>query len=116
MQRAVMLDAVVDSLVHRLVIEEVAVFDSLGDARELLIHDAACAHVGVADLAVAHLTVRQTDVQAGRPDHGQGVFEEQLVKIRRARLVDGVAVLGRDAEAVHNNQSNRFFHKIILSV
>ena len=62
MQRAVVLDSVVDSLVHSLVIEEVAVLDSLGDAGQLLIYYPARAHVGVADLAVAHLSVGQTDV------------------------------------------------------
>ena len=37
----------------------------LRDAGKLLINDAACADVGVADFAVAHLAVRQTDVHAG---------------------------------------------------
>ena len=116
MQGAIVCLAVVDRLVHRLVLEEIAVFDGLGDAGELLVYDAARAHVGVADLAVTHLTVRQTDIETRRADHGNGIFEEQLVKMRRARIVDGVAVLGSDTKAVHNNQCNWFFHIVVLSV
>ena len=103
MQGAVVRFAVVDRLVHRLVLEEIAVLDTLGDAGELLIYDAARAHVGVADLAVTHLTVRQTYIETRRADHGKGILEEQLVKMRRARIVDGVAVLGSDTKAVHDD-------------
>ena len=39
------------------VFQHLAVLDALGDEGELLVDDAARAHVGVADLAVAHLAV-----------------------------------------------------------
>ena len=116
MQGAVVRLAVVDRLVHRFILKEIAVLNGLGDAGELLIDDAARAHVGVADLAVTHLTVRQAYVKTRRADHGNGILEEQLVKMRRARIVDGVAVLRSDTKTVHNNQCNWFFHIVVLSV
>ena len=51
-------------LLQHAVLEEVAVGDRLGDAREVLVDDAAGADVEVPDLGVAHLARRQAD---GRP-------------------------------------------------
>ena len=55
--------------VHGMVVggigEKVAVGNGLGDAGQILEHHPACADVGMAHLAVAHLPVRQAYVQAG---------------------------------------------------
>ena len=56
---------------HR-VLEHLAMVDGLGDGGQLLVHDAACAHVGVADLGVAHLAVGQADSHAGSINGGHG--------------------------------------------
>ena len=107
-QRRIKPLALVDRAHQRFVGEEVAVLNGLGDAGQLLIHDAARADVGVADLGVAHLAVRQADVQTGGADIGHRVFRKDLVQIGGLRRLDGVALLLiAVAEAVHDDQRGR---------
>ena len=112
-QGAVICERLVHRRDDRLVVLELVVVDGLGDSGQLLIDDSACADVGVTDLAVAHLTVGETDVHARRADLGQRVFLEESVEIRRVRRENGVRLflaLFADAEAVKNHQYQRFFH------
>ena len=109
----------VDSGLHVLdqhrVFQHLAVLDGLGDEGQLLVNDAACAHVGVADFRVAHLAVGQADSHAGCLDGGHGVVGEQLIQVGLVGGGHGIAegLVGRPAEAVHNAEHNRFFgHKI----
>ena len=113
----------VDGSLHVLdqhgVLEHLAVLDGLGDEGQLLVDDTARAHVGVADLRVAHLAVGQADSHAAGLDGGHGVIGKDLVQIRLARGGHGVAVglVRRPAEAVHDAEHNRFFrHKFVDSL
>ena len=102
--------ALVDRAHERLVGEKVAVLDGLGDAGQLLIDDTARADVGVADLGVAHLPVRQTDIQAGGADIRHRVFRKDLVQVGGVRGLDRVAALFvAVAEPIHDDQRGRFF-------
>ena len=117
MQLAVVLFAVVDCTEECLVLKEVAVLDGLGDTGQLLIDNAAGADVGVTDLTVAHLTVRQTDIQTGCPQLGRRILGENTVEIRRLCGMDGIAhVAAAQAKTVHNNQNQWFFHLFVTSL
>ena len=96
------------------VLEHLAVLDGLGNEGELLIHDAACAHVGVANFRVAHLAIGQADGHAGSVDGGHGIFCHQSIKMGLLGGDHGVAegLLRHPAEAIHDAQKNRFLcHK-----
>ena len=82
------------------VLKEVAILDGLGDAGQLLVHNAAGADVGVANLRVSHLAVRQADVHAGRPDLRDRVAAENAVQVRLIGRLDCVAVIAANAKTV----------------
>ena len=73
--------------VHRGVVggifKEGAVLNGAGDARQVLEDHAAAADVGVADLAVAHLTGGQAHVQTGGGELRMRVLAGQTAKHRR---------------------------------
>ena len=93
---------------ERRVREELAVPDALVDAREVLVDDAAGAHVHVADLGVAHLAGGQADGFARRDQLRVRIALEQLVVDGRARQRDGVVLaFGADAPAVEDDQDER---------
>ena len=108
--------AIGDSIEESGILKEIAVRNGLGYAGQLLIYDAARAHVHMADFAVTHLAVRQTYVHAGSADLGVGVGGLQRIQMGRARLINRVAfMIGIDAEAIHyDKSSNAFFHSSIL--
>ncbi len=85
--------------------------DGLGDKGELLVDDAACTDVGVADLRVAHLPVGQANTHTGSADGGIWAGGKQLIKIGRIGCYDRVAVylIRHPAKAVQNTKKNRFF-------
>ena len=62
----------------------------LADARQLLHHDASGADVQMADLGIAHLTVRQPDIEAGGAQEGVRTGLPQPVEIRLPRLTNGI--------------------------
>ena len=75
-------------------------------ARQILKHDAACADIRVADLAVAHLPLGQTDVKPGGGQLRICIFGKYAVKVRLFGNAYGVAAaLVRYAEAVHDNEN-----------
>ena len=107
--------ALVDRAHQSRILEEIAVLDGLGDAGQLLIYNAACTDVGVANLGVAHLAVRQTNVQTGCTDIGERVLCENLIEIRLFSSLNGVALgLLAVAEAVHDDQSGRLLRALCL--
>lgn len=85
------------------VFKKFAVSDGFGDARQLLVNHTACANIGVAHFAVAHLPVRQADIHAGGANISHRAFRHQLVEPGRFRRGDGIAIVGWIvAEAIHN--------------
>ncbi len=102
-------------LVHRvnerLLFEKFSVLNVLGDAGQLLIHDAPRADVQVADLAVAHLSVRQTHIHAACAKLRMREARRQPVQIGRALRFNGVASgFLVDTEAIHDDQSSDLRH------
>ena len=79
MQCRVVFFAVLHRLHKGFVFKETAVPHRLGNPGELLIHHAAGADIGMSDLAVAHLPVRQADVHARRADAGGRIFRKEPV-------------------------------------
>ena len=110
-QRFAVLLCVLHGLDVDRVLEELAVLDLLGHLGQDLEHDAARAHVGVADLGVAHLPLGQTHVKPGSLERGVGVLGEEAVEIRRFGDIDGVAARGGgETVAVHDDQDCFFAH------
>ncbi len=87
------------------VLEELAVLDLLGHLGQDLEDHAARAHIGVADLGVAHLPLGQAHVKAGGLERGVGIFGKEAVEVRGIGDIDGVA-LGGDGQsvAVHDDK------------
>ena len=92
------------------VLEHLTVLDGLGDEGELLVDDAAGAHVGVADLGVAHLAIGQANGHAGGVDGGHGVLCHQ--RIDEGLVGDGhsvtIGLVGGPAEAIHDAEHYGF--------
>ena len=79
--------------------------NGVGDARKILKHDTARADIRVADLTVAHLSVRQTDVQPGGRELRVRPALQEAVHHRRFGHIDGVARIRlADAVAVEDDQ------------
>ena len=112
MQRRAALPRAVDRGEISLVAEKAAVRDGVRDARQILKHDAARADVRVADLAVADLTRRKSDVQPGGGELGVGPRAPECVQPRGGCLGNGVIRSRRgETEAVHDQKDGgRFFH------
>jgi hypothetical protein len=101
----------------RMLVGEGAVADRLVDAREVLVDRATRTEVGMTDLGVAHLPLRQADILARREEEGVGAGVPQTVERRGARQVHGV--VGRvlpPAPAVQDHQHHRttFLHHLHL--
>ena len=112
MQGAAPLPAVVHGLHESGVLEEVPGLDVPGDTGQVLEHHTACADVGVAHLAVAHLPLGQTHVQTGGLQAAAGAVPEDPVQIGLGGVGDGVARPRRgQAKAVHNDKGRWCFHK-----
>ncbi len=89
--------------------KELAVADRLGHPGEVLIHHAPGAQVHVADLGVAHLSVRQTDIHAAARDQSVRLAGQQAIVDRLAGGVDGVEVRAVAVpEAIENDQYQGF--------
>ena len=87
---------------------DAAVRDGVADAHQFLLHHAAGADIQVADLGVAHLAVRQSDIAAGGVQEGVRAGLPQAGEGRGLRQAHGVvrAVL-TPAEAVEDHQHYR---------
>ena len=92
------------------ILKKAAVLNGPGNPGQILIHHTAASDVGVAHLAVAHLSVRKAHVQSGGGERGVLASGKQLVQDRGFRVDDGVSVrIVSQAETVHNNQSSGCF-------
>ena len=86
---------------------ELAALDALGDADQVLRHDAAGAEVEVAHLAVAHLALGEADGQPARVQESARVRVPEPVPDRGVGQLDRVALaLGPVAPAVQNDQDD----------
>ena len=91
------------------VVEKAAVRDGGVDTRQVLVDDAAGADVHVADFGVAHLAVRQADVQAMGLDQRMRIVGQQLAPVRQVGQRQRVAGLVLAiAPAIENQQQHRF--------
>ena len=90
------------------VFKKCPVLDGLCDARQILKHNAAGADVCMADLAVAHLAVRQADIQPGGGQLRVRPALQETVHHRRFGRVDGVSRI-RLADAVAIEDDKRDF-------
>ncbi|MNT71722.1 hypothetical protein D3C72_2102390 [compost metagenome] len=64
----------------------------------------------MADLGVAHLSVRQTDVHAGAGDQAVRLGSAQAIVNRRAGRVDGVVFVAfAVTETIQDDQDQRFW-------
>ncbi len=87
---------------------EFAGSDHRVDARDVHLHDAAGADVEVADFAVAHLPVGQSDEVVGGLDQRVGKFAQQLVVGGLARERDGVVGgFGAIAPSIEDGENER---------
>ena len=88
-------------------VEEIAVADALVDPRQVLIDDAAGAHVHVADLGVAHLPRWEADGFARRDELRVRIAAQQLVVDGLTRQRDGVVrALGANPPAVEDDEDD----------
>ena len=111
-KRGAVLFAVFHSGAKNGILIKITVMNGFGDMGELLIDYPAGAHVGVADLAVTHLPVRQTDIQTRGTYLRHGACRHISVKVRLFRRSHGIAVIRRvEAEAVHYYKRYGSFHK-----
>ena len=68
----------------------------------LLINHAARAYVGVTDLAVAHLSIRKTDIHARSADLRVRIHLDELIEIGGFGRINGIVFVVRiDSETVH---------------
>ena len=75
-------------------LKEIPILNGLGDPGQLLIHDAARAHVQMSYLGVAHLAVRKSHRQAAGLSLDVGALAHQLVHDRSLALTDRVGLTG----------------------
>ena len=79
MQIGIILFAVLDCLEQLGIFKEIAVLDFLGDTGKILINDAACAHVQVSYLGIAHLSVGKSDKHTRSIASLKGIFLHETV-------------------------------------
>ena len=107
MQRAVVGFCVFHGTQKRLVLKEHAVPYVLGDLDQHLIDHAAGADVGMSNLGIAHLAVRQAHVKAGSADLGEAIPGLQGIDVGSALGENGIAlkIVISNAEAIENEKS-----------
>ena len=100
-----------------LIARKLAIRDCFIDPSEVLINDPAGSQVEMADLGIAHLPFRQTDVRAARAQFAAGVAPVEFVVKRCLCEECGVAIFlppvfaaGVNTPAVTNNQHHRPGH------
>src|SRR5258708_39177923 len=89
--------------------EEFTILDHYFDARDVHVHDAPRTHVQVADFAVAHLALRQSNKRTAGVDERVGILAQHAVVNRLARKGDGVGLgFGTISPAVEDDEDERF--------
>ena len=118
MQIRALFDTVVDCLVELRVCKEISVLDHLGDLGKILIDDTAGAHIHMAHLGVAHLTVGKTDCHSGSVSFNKRTLCHQF--FHHGSLSHSHRICFFDVGetvAVKDHQYNRFLsHVCFLSV
>ena len=92
-QIGIVLFTVIDGAEQFFVLEEYAVLDIFGDQCQVLIYDAAAAHVHMADLGVAHLAIRKTYEQSGGIALLERILFHQLIHYRGLCHIDRIGLL-----------------------
>ena len=104
MQGRVVLLAIFDCRKQSFVFEEVAILNRFCNAGQLLINDAASADVGVSNLGVAHLTIRQANIQTGCTQLGVRILSKIFIKVWLFCSMDGISIVCMiDAETIENH-------------
>src|SRR5262249_41419248 len=110
-----------ESFVQYLITSELAVGDSLVNAREILINDSAGPQVQVAHLRVAHLSFRQADVCSTGAQLTARIFTIEFVVKWRVSEKRGIAIFFTliaaariDAPPITNDQHDRPSHMAAL--
>ncbi|MNS98861.1 hypothetical protein D3C72_1332420 [compost metagenome] len=104
------LHGLIDRCRQRWVSEEIAFFDFFIQPGQILINDAPGPQVDVPDFRVAHLTVRQANIQPGCGDKSMRLLLPQAIHHRRFGVHNGVVLLLLTvAVAVQDHQYHRFF-------
>jgi hypothetical protein len=105
-ERAIPLPRVREGSLEDGVLRERSVLHGAVDAREVLVDDPPGAQVQVPHLGVPHLSLREADGFAAGGERGAGVFGEEAVHDRGARLAHGIALgPGVQPPAVEHDQS-----------
>ena len=86
--------------------EEVAGFDVVIDARNILAHDPPGTDVQVADFRVAELVLRQADMLLGRINGCEWIFFYQRIPVGFVRMQNGIVIsFGAVTKSIQNNQN-----------
>ena len=108
-QSCAVLLAIFHRIAQSLVFKEYAVLNVLCNLDQHLINDSTSTDVGVTNFGVAHLSIRQTNVQTACTNQGVRALQI-LVDIRLVGSCNGVAKgILVIAETIHDNQCNWFF-------
>ena len=100
-------------LLHRLqqrrMLEQFAILDHQIDTRNVHVHDAPGADVQMSHFAVAHLSVRQSDIASAGMNKRVRKFAQQFVIRWLARQRDGIRFRGRSVTPpIQNDEHQRF--------
>ena len=95
--------------------EQLVLAAGLVDFHKILIYNASCAKVHVADLGVSHLSVRKTDSLAACLQVAHRVFRSERVNERRTGRVDGIGVvMSAFTPTIQNHKKNFSVHISII--
>ena len=99
------------------IFKKAPIVNGFADAGQILKHHPACADIGMAHLAVAHLSGRQTHIQPGCGQLRVGELLKELLQTRCGGGSNSVALrLMPQAEAVHDDKRGRsFIHRNLIS-
>ena len=82
MQGRIILLRILHGSLQSLILEEISVLDLFRDPCQFLIYDTSGAHIHMAHLGVAHLSVRQSYCQAAGIPLYKGIFLHQFIHHR----------------------------------
>ena len=76
----------------RFIFKEIPVLDGFRNLRQILVHDAACAHVQMSHLRISHLSVRKSYRHTAGISSHKRALSHQLIHDRRCRLSNCITV------------------------
>ena len=96
MKTAVAILGPLEGVHENLVLSELAILDCFVNANNVLVNNTSSTNVQMADLGVAHESLRQTDGGGGGLKLGVSVLDLcEAVHHRAVGVSDGIAILGR---------------------